>query len=65
MVRLPLSFFLYVFLRKGICPFLFFETSKNEMAWKHIETIEHAEKKIFFMENLLDLDRENRTDFIL
>lgn len=39
MVGLPLSFFLYVFLRKGICPFLFFfdlRPRKNEMAWKHI-----------------------------
>lgn len=104
-------------IRKGICPFLFFfETLKNEMAWKHIGTLElklkrnvalvpsemvrslaqeegvihiiltcsasplfltipsrvlllpvsnrTCWKKIFFVENLLDLDRENRTDFM-
>lgn len=47
MVGLPLSFFLYVFLRKGICPFhfFFFETSKNEMAWKYIGTLEWKLKR--------------------
>lgn len=45
MVGFPLSFFLYVFLRKGICPFFFFETSKNEMAWKHIGTLEWKLKR--------------------
>ena len=43
MVGLPLSFFLYVFLRKGICPFSFSRSQKR--VWKHIGTLEWKLKR--------------------
>ena len=40
---LPLSFFLYVFLREGICPFHVSRSQKR--AWKQIETLEWKLKR--------------------
>lgn len=41
---LPLSFFLYVFLREGICPF-HVSRSHKKRAWKQIETLEWKWKR--------------------
>lgn len=45
-------------------PSFFNNTESGSSFFSYQYRIEHAEKKIFFMENLLDLDRENRTDFM-
>jgi hypothetical protein len=42
---LPLSFFLYVFLREGICPFHVSRSQKKGVETKQIETLEWKLKR--------------------